>query len=534
MKIWKAMATPAALAALCWAIGCGSLSSGVVNDRHGNGGGADAGGSIHPNVDAGGAADSGIPGHCEHNWDCAPNKECVGGTCVLIGEDGGMSDGGGGFDGGAGDAGASDAGTASPGFPMAYGLVREPGAKDGGAGVDAGNGNERAGSVVRPAAGGVAVAGRIDSISDSTWILKLDDTGAIEWQKTYAHGGWEYQTVEMKGTSDGGFVVVGTGSVADRWGVLVMRLAADGALSWGFVYAVPGSAVGRSIEVTPDGGCVVAGEDTAGAWVLKLDAGGAIEWQKSYATGDPATVARIRRTSDGGYLVAGSLESAADRADAWVMKLDAAGAIAWERRLVSAAAEAFGDAVESGAGYVAAGYGAGGLLAVRLDAAGAVAWQRSYGGGGYAKALHPVVDGSVVVAGAGLGLRSDQAGEYDGWLLKLAPDGAIQWQRRYGGGDDDSISALAPDGSGGLVLAGATFRDSALGDDYWVFRVTPDGSVGGGCGGYGEPTDATVSAAVLDARDGAATAADTAAVPTGVAITVTDTKAISAGVCTAP
>lgn len=525
MKIWKAMAIPAVIAALAWALGCGTLmETGPGGAGADGGGGAGLDFGVMPPWDKDAGAHDGGGGGSDG-----------GGTSDAAAGDSGVFDGGG-FDGGASDSGASDGGTPDgggpPGFPAAYGLVRPAADADGGAGFDAGNGDERAKSVVRPAAGGVTVAGRIDSISKGTWVLKLADTGAVEWEKTYAHDGWDHQTVEMKETSEGGYVVVGTGSSGGLWGVLVMRLLSDGTLAWGFVYLGAENTVGTSIDTTLDGGFIVGGEDQTGVVVLKLDATGAIEWQRRYAGADPGTLKRIRRTSDGGCLVAGALDSASDRLDAWIMKLDALGDVAWETRLVSGGAEEFTDAVESGDHFYAAGYSDGGPLVVRFDDTGAVIWQRSYGGGGYAQALQPLADGSLAVAGSIPGLPGDEG--YDGWLIMLASDGTVRWQRRYGGPTDDRIAAIAPDGAGGFVLAGETYLDSAYGYDYWVFGISPAGGVPGGCAGYGVPTDAVPSLATLDAGDSLSAVSDTTAVPTGVAVTVTDTKATVTGRCVAP
>ncbi|RMF92999.1 MAG: M6 family metalloprotease domain-containing protein, partial [Nitrospinota bacterium] len=96
----------------------------------------------------------------------------------------------------------------------------------------------------------------------------------------------------------------------------------------------------RSIQQTPDGGYIMAGAtNTFGVssydydvWVLKLDASGAVQWQKTYGGPDTDTAYAIQQTPDGGYIVAGGTRSfGAGSGDIWVLKLDAKGDIEWQK-----------------------------------------------------------------------------------------------------------------------------------------------------------------------------------------------------------
>jgi PKD repeat protein len=131
-----------------------------------------------------------------------------------------------------------------------------------------------------------------------------------------------------------------------------------------------------SIQQTSDGGYIVAGStlsddgDVSGnhgdrdAWVVKLDADGKVLWQRCLGGSNLDSASSIQQTSDGGYIVAGETSSDdgdvsgnhGDR-DAWLVKLDADGKIAWQRCL--------GGSIEDGArsvqqtvdgGYILAGY----------------------------------------------------------------------------------------------------------------------------------------------------------------------------------
>src|SRR5690606_1845464 len=101
-----------------------------------------------------------------------------------------------------------------------------------------------------------------------------------------------------------------------------------------------------SIQQTTDGGYIVAGTSYSDDgdvtshhgnrdyWIVKLDASGAIAWQKSLGGSGSDYVQSIQQTVDGGYIVAGtSYSDGGDVAghhgysDYWIVKLDASGAI---------------------------------------------------------------------------------------------------------------------------------------------------------------------------------------------------------------
>ena len=94
------------------------------------------------------------------------------------------------------------------------------------------------------------------------------------------------------------------------------------------------------------------GAGDADAWVLKLDSAGAVTWQKTYggAGGDYAN--SIQQTSDGGYIVAGNGSHSA-----WLIKLDASGAITWEKAYKGAADQKWAGPIQQtqDGGYIVGG-----------------------------------------------------------------------------------------------------------------------------------------------------------------------------------
>jgi predicted secreted protein len=115
------------------------------------------------------------------------------------------------------------------------------------------------------------------------WVLKLDASGNTAWQKTY--GGSMYDMASsIQQTSDGGYILAGnTDSFGaggrDTW---ILKLDASGNVAWQKTYGGSDSDWASSVQQTSDWGYVVAGGTKSfgagdyNAWVLKLEVDGVI------------------------------------------------------------------------------------------------------------------------------------------------------------------------------------------------------------------------------------------------------------------
>jgi gliding motility-associated-like protein len=109
------------------------------------------------------------------------------------------------------------------------------------------------------------------------------------------------------------------------------------------------------------------------------------------------------------------------------------------------------------------------LWVVKLDKCGTPQWEKSFGGTGYesARDIVQTPDGGYMVLGetnsTDGGVCAGFGGTKDIWLLKLAANGTLQWQKRYGGSglDIGNHIELAPDG-GFLIAASSTSNDGDI------------------------------------------------------------------------
>ena len=261
----------------------------------------------------------------------------------------------------------------------------------------------------------------------------------IEWQKTFGGSNFD-ESYCIRQTTDGGYIVAG-GTVSHNGDVFghhgnndfwIIKLKANSAVQWKKVYGGTGNDVPYSIEQTDDGGYVVAGYsnsnnfDAAGfhgglydGWVVKLDATGAIQWQKMYGGSNWDDFWHVAQTTDGGYILAGrsastngDLTGNKGTLDTWVVKINAFGEIEWQRN--------YGGSGED-IGYSVAQTPDGGYVVVSETAS---------------------IDGDVV------GLN----GNYDVWVLKLSATGEIEWQRALGGEYGDFGTNVLVSSDGGYVV----------------------------------------------------------------------------------
>jgi uncharacterized delta-60 repeat protein len=367
---------------------------------------------------------------------------------------------------------------------------------------------DRAFFIQQTSDGGYVVAGYTASdgagISD-IWVLKLSLAGVIEWQHAYGGSGDDV-AYAVQETSDEGYIVAGYtysfgAGESDYW---ILKLTSEGEIEWEFTYGGIGDDAAYAIQETSDGGYIVAGHThffgapTSDTWILKLTSEGDIEWQHIYGgTGDDKAYA-VQETSEGGYIVAGSTQylGALDH-DFWVLKLTSAGFREWQRIYGG-----FGDDVAysiqetSDEGYIVAGdtdsFGnkKSELWILKLTSLGNVEWESIYGGSAddYLNCIKETSDGGYIVTG---NTYSFGAGDSDILAFKLSSLGNIEWQRTYGGSEEDAAYYIQDTNDGGYVVAGYTDSFGAGGSDFLLLKLFTDGDIDPACELVGS-SDATV------------------------------------------
>jgi hypothetical protein len=351
----------------------------------------------------------------------------------------------------------------------------------------------------------------------------------MEWQACFGGSGYELGYC-IHQTTDGGYILAGetrsnngqvTGfhGIADWW---VVRNDATGTLLWQRALGGSGSEIPRAVVQTMDGGFVVAGSSgstdgdligvasTGRGWVVKLDADGEIQWQHRYGSSpDESTFWAMEQTATGELLLAGTQRSTTDDpgcnqggfSNAWLVKLDSAGELLWERCYGGSSDEIFlamdltddGGCILTGRtssndGDVFTNNGLDDLWVVKVDQQGDFEWGRSFGGSNtdLGLAIRQTNDGGYVAAGSAWSNNGDVTGHnglQDVWVVRLNATGDLLWQQAIGGSDREVAFDVLTHADGGFTIAGWT--QSPDGDvsqlagqsDAWLMRLDAAGTL---------------------------------------------------------
>jgi thrombospondin type 3 repeat protein len=162
--------------------------------------------------------------------------------------------------------------------------------------------------------------------NDAGWLARVDVSGNIVWET-------RYDTIALHAastTADGGLVLLGGG--AD---LTLLRVDPDGAPQWQYGYAIATTAdIGVGVMQATDGTFWLLTQSSVGASIvnelLHVGATGSAVLARLGIAGLTRGLSSIFPTSDGGFAFSGSVP-AIGPPNAWLVKLDAGGAITWQR-----------------------------------------------------------------------------------------------------------------------------------------------------------------------------------------------------------
>jgi uncharacterized repeat protein (TIGR01451 family) len=374
------------------------------------------------------------------------------------------------------------------------------------------------------------------------WVVKTDAIGTLQWQKSYG-GSASDGSVSIIQTTDSGYIFVGStfstdGDITVSKGasdVWVVKLDATGNIEWQKSFGGTLNDNGVTIIQTIDGGFMVGAVtssnngDVSGnhgwsdLWLLKIDVTGNIQWQKclggtsfegsqqsgNVIWGSGAKVSVIQ-TSDSGFFVAGPScsndgdltshhgSTASGYTDYWIVKLNNVGIIQWQQSFGGTQQDNVSNAIQTtDGGYIISGStlskdgdvvgqhinnsggNASDMWIVKVNATGTLEWTKALGGtftdhGTY---ISETSDGGYFVSGYTNSRNGDVAGLHSGftdaWILKLNATGALLWQKCLGGFGTDGLAGFQT-ADGGYILIGATSsnNDDVSGNHGWVPSTT--------------------------------------------------------------
>ncbi|WP_191907008.1 T9SS type A sorting domain-containing protein [Adhaeribacter soli] len=288
-----------------------------------------------------------------------------------------------------------------------------------------------------------------------------------------------------------------------------------------------------SIKQTSDGGYIMGGNSQSGQngsksepsrgisdfWVVKTDGNGNKIWDKTFGGSEPDGLSALHQTSDGGYILGGWSRSgqSGDKTqplqmnqspyeDFWIVKIDASGNKVWDKSFGGVEPDWINDLqVTSDGGFIFGGssgsgqtgdksqinVGSNDIWIVKTDALGNKAWDKTFGGtdSEVLTSIKQTPDGGYVLGGPS---RSGQTGDKsqpgnggtDYWIIKIDAQGNKQWDKTFGGADNDELAKIELTNDGGYILGGNS-QSGQSGDksepgrgmnDYWVIKLDGSGN----------------------------------------------------------
>ena len=377
------------------------------------------------------------------------------------------------------------------------------------------------------------------------WAVKLDAFGKIDWQ-TAVGGGANDTFFAALETRDGEFVCAGDSlSVDADSDALVVKFDAVGRVLWQRLLGGSLADTGRALIETADGGVLLVGSSASfgagsdDAWIVKLSANGAIDWQRTYGGSGSDAGYGIAAAGADQFVVVGETGSFGDPdGDAWTFKIDGSGGLLWQKSIGGPNRDSANAirAIKGGfiLGAQTESFGAGGSDAwlIQLNGAGAVAWQKAYGGSGAESvfSVAPLSDRGLLVTVETLSFGESGPA---GWLLRLSRNGVIEWQRIYGGAGDESLYAAQELIDGRLIAAGYSDTHGTRIDALFL-RLAADGTIDSSCGTLERASDAAAVTTNAAAADTAAVSSASSAGAGTANLAVTRTAVKLRTICGGP
>ena len=299
--------------------------------------------------------------------------------------------------------------------------------------------------------------------------------GSLELVQTF--GGSKNDVAKsVIATSDGGFAVLGytqsmdgdvTGKNNENYDFWVLKFNSEAQLEWNKTYGGSGDDRGRSIIETSDGGYALIGySDSSDGdvtinygnrdfWVIKINATGAITWEKSFGYSGVDEGVSILETSDNHFILSGVLDVTASGGD-------------------------------GNTGRYSPRHAGGDYWSIKINASGDTVWSRFYGGS-FTDSPAGIIENTnsdlITVGGSDSNDVdiSNNKGAYDFWVIKSNASGDIIWEKSYGGSEIDEARGVISTDNGDHIIVGDTRSEEQDvsfnngGADLWVLRISDNG-----------------------------------------------------------
>jgi len=336
-------------------------------------------------------------------------------------------------------------------------------------------------SIVETNGKNYVVGGIANSVN--SFIMKVDEDGKLEWGKIFEES---LSSISDLVYDDGKILVVGymmkfnetTGlGNDDLW---LMKITESGEIEWSKTIGSNLTELGRTIVKARNNGYLIGAvrrnknNKEFDIWLLRIDEDGNVLWNKTYGNDKYDDVYAIIKAIDGGYIILG-VTIFYGPISTWILKINETGEVEWNKTYSYGIAKSI---IPSHDGYIIVGWTEEAetektkLWLVKINESGSVEWNKTYDYLG-CHAITQSSDGGYMLLG---GTRSNETG-IDILLIKIDEEGNIIWNKTYGEKGDDFGFSIIHASNNGYVIVGRTTSFGADGVDILLMKVSEDGEL---------------------------------------------------------
>jgi hypothetical protein len=358
-----------------------------------------------------------------------------------------------------------------------------------------GSGWEDGISVQQTSDGGYIICGITSSYGageDDAWLIKTNASGNEQWNKTYGGSEVDYG-LSVQQTSDDGYIMVGyTASYgvggAGNGDIWLVKTNSSGIEQWNKTFGGISWDFGHAVQQTSDNGYIIVGQtESYGAgdvdiWLIKTNPSGIEQWNKTFGGSKLELGPSVQQTSDKGYIITGCTNSTnSGDSDLWLIKTNASGDEQWNKTFGGIYRDE-GQTVQqtSDGGYIIAGATNTSnnmdLWLIKTNASGNEQWNKTFGGSKwdissfhyFGHAVQQTSDNGYIIVGT---TESYGAGDWDVWIIKTNASGNEQWNKTFGGRDEDYGHSIQHTSDGGYIISGLRNSSGVDGQEVWLIKI---------------------------------------------------------------
>lgn len=346
-------------------------------------------------------------------------------------------------------------------------------------------------SVIPRQDGGFALFGHTFSFGSGLYdfyLIRADSLGNLESANTYGSENNE-RAASMDQTSDGGFILAGSWhpQYSGYWDMYLVKIDSLGNQEWDSTFGFSGNHHDycASVKQTTEGGYIIAGRTDStiaglgyDILVIKLDQTGSVEWQSLYGGERNDICQSIIQTDDGGYFISGSTNSLSTLDDFYAVKTDSIGNIEWETQIGGDEYDRCTDGIQTeDGGYAMAGFSNSfsssfnDFYVVKLYPDGEIEWERVIGNeyNNQARSVRQTSDQGFIICG---NTELTNPGHTQGYIVKLDDSGSKEWQLICGGDDNECLYSIDEVTPSNYISAGITGSYGPSGGyNYWLVKI---------------------------------------------------------------